>query len=88
MALSLIIKHALSLQHYLFVSIYLNQNEHLYLCCHFSFALVPLEFLGVNAFLFKPNYAANLRTKDLKTLNFLWQSQPSYVFSGSTDTAS
>ena len=78
-------KHALSLLNYLFVSIYLNQNEDLYLCCNFSFELVPLLFLRVNAFLFKPNYAANLRAKDIKTPNFLLQSQPSYMFSDSTE---
>ena len=39
MALSLFIKHVLSLLNYLFVSICLNQNEDLYICCHFSFEL-------------------------------------------------
>lgn len=84
-ALSLIIKHALSLLNHLFVSMFLNQNGDLCLCCNLSFVLVPLEFLGVSAFLFKPNYAANSRIKDVKIPNFLLQSQPSYMFLNSTD---
>ena len=86
-ALSLIIKHALSLLNHLFMSMCWNQNKDLYLFCNFSFELVPVEFLGANAFFFKPNYAANLRIKDVKTLNFLLQSQPSYIFLASTDIA-
>lgn len=87
MALSLIIKYALSLSNHLFASMILNQNGGRYLYRNFSFELVPVEFLGVNSFLFKPNYAANLRVKDVKTLNFLLQSQSSYMFLASTDIA-
>ena len=45
MVLSLITKHALILLNYLFVNMFLNQNEDLYLYHHLSFELVPLEFL-------------------------------------------
>lgn len=63
----------------------LNQNEDPHLYCNFNFELVPL---GVDAFLFKPYYAANLRIKDEKTPNFLLQSQPLSMVLDCTDFAS
>ena len=50
MALSLIMKHVLSLLNYLFVSICLNQNEDLSICCHFSFKLSVAKSAIIHVF--------------------------------------
>ena len=50
MALSLIIKHVLSLLNYLFVGICLNQNENLYICCYFSFELSVAKSAIIHVF--------------------------------------